>query len=579
MTDTSPSPSISLLWPSGDYRPSDYRTCDACTVADLGIESLIDALSINRRYREHVRQVLLTFCDDPEVIRYRQETLDDLLQHPELVEAFDEILPRLLEIAHLRTAHRKAETPLHETLWRLGELEIYGECVQTLYQALEAAGDGLRARGLRALRDALRAITEDASFCSLMRELPKMRSAVSGLRSVTIGINLDHLFRPVGATLLSINDEHFQERSMLEKLLGRRDANQGIGPLHSASEGIETSVSKGALYDAEGRPLMQPLFRDLDRIVREVVEPIARWLGGYVHISSQFLLQLEWEIVFFLGGARLIRRLREEGLPVCRPELAPLDERVCEIDDLYNVNLALHMAEGGVAEDLPAEMVLNDAHFGDELGRIFLLTGPNRGGKTTYTQAVGLGHVLCQSGLYVPGSRAKISPVDNVYTHFPAAEEACVEKGRLGEEASRLSDIFQRATRHSLVLLNESLFSTSPGESLYLARDVVRALRYLGARAVYATHLHALAADLDALNQEVAGDSTVASLVARVMSDGDEPEEAMVRPGDEGDGSEAVQPTYEIVPGPPLGMSYARQIAARYGISYDKLIETIARQE
>jgi DNA mismatch repair ATPase MutS len=189
-----------------------------------------------------------------------------------------------------------------------------------------------------------------------------------------------------------------------------------------------------------------------------------------------------------------------------------------------------------------------------------VLTGPNQGGKTTYTQAVGLAHVLAQAGLFVPGERARISPADSIYTHFPVEERPDMESGRLGEEAQRLNDIFTRATRYSLVLLNESLASTSPGESLYLARDIVRTLRVLGARAIYATHLHELAADCDSLNAETPGDSQIVSLVSIVQ---------------EGGGTGEITQTYHIIPGPPRGRSYARELAARYGISYEQLIEML----
>jgi DNA mismatch repair ATPase MutS len=145
--------------------------------------------------------------------------------------------------------------------------------------------------------------------------------------------------------------------------------------------------------------------------------------------------------------------------------------------------------------------------------------------------------------------------VDNIYTHYPVEEQVSRGTGRFGDEAQRLSVIFARGTRHSLVLLNESLASTNSGESLYIAQDIVRVLRRLGARAIFATHLHELAADLAALNASTAGDSLIVSLVA---SRRETPEESPRR-------------SYKIVPGPPLGRSYAREIAAQYGISYDQL--------
>ncbi len=90
---------------------------------------------------------------------------------------------------------------------------------------------------------------------------------------------------------------------------------------------------------------------------------------------------------------------------------------------------------------------------------MWVLTGPNRGGKTTYTRAAGLAQVFFQAGLYVPAASARVSPVDAIHTHFPSREQA-----RLDAEAGRLAAIFRQATPRSLILLNEALSGTSAPE-------------------------------------------------------------------------------------------------------------------
>ena len=271
------------------------------------------------------------------------------------------------------------------------------------------------------------------------------------------------------------------------------------------------------------------------------------------------LSALRDDLAFYLAAVRLMQRLHKRGLALCRPQIAPMTERVCELQEAYSLNLALHQMDHAEAG---AGIVSNDVHLGDD-GRIGILTGPNQGGKTTYTQMVGLCQILAQTGLWVPAARARLSPVDNIYTHYPVEEQAAKGTGRFGEEAQRLSVIFSRGTRHSLVLLNESLASTNSGESLYIAQDIVRVLRRLGARAIFATHLHELAADLAALNASTEGDSLIVSLVA---SRRDSAEESPCR-------------SYKIAPGPPLGRSYAREIAAQYGISYEQLTALLRRRE
>jgi DNA mismatch repair ATPase MutS len=238
---------------------------------------------------------------------------------------------------------------------------------------------------------------------------------------------------------------------------------------------------------------------------------------------------------------------------MCAPELLPIDDRQAELTDAYDIRLALATVNAGV--DTASTVVTNPIAFDQARGRVWVLTGPNHGGKTTYTRAAGVAQTLCQAGLYVPASSARLSPVDAILTHFPAREDARLGQGRLDAEAERLAAIFRGASPHSLILLNEALAGTSALEALDLARGVVRALRLLGARAIYVTHLHELAVVVDDINATTPGDGTVASLVAE--------------PGDPSGGLRT-RP-YRIRPGPPQGISYAAEIAKRHGISYEQL--------
>ena len=173
-------------------------------------------------------------------------------------------------------------------------------------------------------------------------------------------------------------------------------------------------------------------------------------------------------------------------------------------------------------------------------------------------------HILAQVGCYVPGKEATLSPLDHLLTHFPLEEKPGTDTGRFGEESVRLGKIFEQLTRNSLVLLNESLSSTSFSESLYLAQDIVRMLRRVGARAIYSTHLHELASKVDALNESVPGDSRIVSAVSSPV------DEALQATGDD------VKRTYRVEIRAPLGQSYAREIAARYGISYQQLEKVLS---
>ena len=151
-----------------------------------------------------------------------------------------------------------------------------------------------------------------------------------------------------------------------------------------------------------------------------------------------------------------------------------------------------------------------------------------------------------------------LSPVDNIFTHFPADENQTVDLGRLGEESKRFSEIFSQATSRSLLLLNESFATTSFTEGLYIAKDITRSLKYLGANTIFNTHMHELAASLDEMNAASECKDQAVSLIT---------------------GVEEGKRSYKISIAPPQGLSFAQDIAQKYGVTYEQLSQIIQKKK
>src|SRR5262249_46380889 len=160
--------------------------------------------------------------------RYRQEILGDLLTNPEIIAGLERTLPLLMDLSSYTTYKRAQDTPFHQTILRLAELDIYVDAVQKLASALSSAP--IRAEGLIALRDFLVAAKNQPFFQELVTDLPALNERIRSLKSISIGVNLDALLRPIEATLLSINTEKFKSESVMNRLLGRKSENEGIGP-------------------------------------------------------------------------------------------------------------------------------------------------------------------------------------------------------------------------------------------------------------------------------------------------------------------------------------------------------------
>ncbi|MDQ6674662.1 MAG: hypothetical protein M3069_28660 [Chloroflexota bacterium] len=545
-------PSLSLLWPARRPRAGG-RQIGSDAAADLQVNEVVraivgtDAPAGRLAARERfARGVLIDLLQELDVLEYRQGVLADLLEHADLRARLEAVLPALEALGDLPRGERykpAAEPGLERVARRLADLELLVEVVGQLGGALSEAR--VASEGLRSVGRELDELRRQPEFVALERELPGLRATLSSVRSVTVGVNLGPDLVPESATILELGTAPIEgRRGLLWRLLGGDTPNQALTPLQRG----------------EGGPLGRPneLVRDLRRLLTQVVAPVHHALDRFARFQTDAVSQLGADLGFLLGAARLVERLRCAGLPMCCPTHLPAEDRCAELANAYDMSLALSQSASHQA------MVTNAVRFDADIGRVWVLTGPNRGGKTTYTRGVGLAQVLFQAGLFVPASSARMSPVDAIFTHFPTGEQTRPGLGRLDVEAERLAAIFHQATPHSLILLNEALAGTSALEALDLARGIVRGLRLLGARAIYVTHLHELASNVDEINATTPGDGTVASLLADSSSD-----DARM------DAPTGARRTYRIVPRPPQGVSFAAEIAEQHGVSYSQLAQLL----
>ncbi len=138
--------------------------------------------------------------------------------------------------------------------------------------------------------------------------------------------------------------------------------------------------------------------------------------------------------------------------------------------------------------------VPNDCSL-DENERIWLITGPNMGGKSTFLRQVGLCVYLAQVGSYVPASAAEIGLADRIFTRVGASDQIARGASTFFVEMEETAVILRQATDRSVVLLDEVGRGTSTYDGLSLAWAVTEAL-HEGPRArprtLFATHYHEL---------------------------------------------------------------------------------------
>ena len=136
--------------------------------------------------------------------------------------------------------------------------------------------------------------------------------------------------------------------------------------------------------------------------------------------------------------------------------------------------------------------VANDLSLGPA-DRLWLITGPNMGGKSTFRRQTALIAVLAQAGSFVPAARAKVGIVDRLFSRVGAADNLARGRSTFMVEMVETAAILARATPHSLVILDEIGRGTSTYDGLAIAWAVVEAMHDdVRCRTLFATHYHEL---------------------------------------------------------------------------------------
>jgi DNA mismatch repair protein MutS len=173
-----------------------------------------------------------------------------------------------------------------------------------------------------------------------------------------------------------------------------------------------------------------------------------------------------------------------------RPEVAP--------------GLDFHV-EGGrhavveQAPDLGGAFVPNDCDLSPPAeapaGRIWLVTGPNMAGKSTFLRQNALIAVLAQMGSFVPAKRARIGIVDRLFSRVGAADDLARGRSTFMVEMVETAAILNQASEQSLVILDEIGRGTATFDGLSIAWATIEHLHEVSrCRALFATHFHELTA-------------------------------------------------------------------------------------
>ncbi len=193
------------------------------------------------------------------------------------------------------------------------------------------------------------------------------------------------------------------------------------------------------------------------------------------------------------AASALAERAVEGGW--CRPRFVD--------DGRFEVEAGRHPVVEEALKASGGRFVANDCHLTED-SRLWLVTGPNMGGKSTFLRQNALIAILAQSGAFVPAAAATLGLVDRLFSRVGASDNLARGRSTFMVEMVETAAILAQATDRSLVILDEVGRGTSTYDGLAIAWAVVEAIHDKSrCRCLFATHYHELtrlAERLDALS-------------------------------------------------------------------------------
>ena len=522
--------------------PPEYDRTTAKPMHDYGfIESLkIDSMVvlIKESYRGFSDLSLQNyFSTDERVLDYRLGVVSDLVENPNLYETFCKAVSMIYNINDMRRA-MNSEFTIDSSLRSVRYLELYQEIVTLFADNLARAS--VQSEGMKNFKEEIDAIAQSSEFQNLKTELSKMETNFGYLKSVTLGINLDGNLCPLDAGLLSVNTYTFRAGTVMDKLL-RKDKPED----HVLMSSLYT-LGK-ICHGEELKSLNYALLSSLQTLYSKPLRAFEPIVQNYFQINTNLFISMLDDIRFLTAGVKFIRSMKEKGFAMCRPQIAPMQEKRCELSQVYNPMLAMRDVE---------KTIVSNSFSLDENGHFYLVTGPNHGGKSIFAYSIGMAQALFQLGLFVPAERALMSPVSGIYTHFPSSDEGNYGMGRLESECARLSAILKQLTDTDMLLMDESFSSISGLEAGYIATEVLTGIGIIGCCGLYVTHIHDLTQQLETYNSHPKNRGKIDNLVAMMEN------------------KEKGTRSYKVIRTTPDGLSYARDIAKRYGLDLEDILNS-----
>lgn len=503
----------SILFETPEDQPSENVSIMPEFFTDLNLDQIVgEIVDGSEEYR--LEPFFYHPLTKPSAVRYRLEVMEDL-ENSSLFDHLTDFSHQMRKVREYMQFSREVHHKHQKMKWNLDAANLYCDVLQSLNLRLKSTKYSSRALNL--FHNWLTEYVQSQAFEKLEKETKDLMHAFDSIHYAIevetgkITLLPDNCQTDYSAELLK-TFENFSTPTL--------DDNIQLFP------NLEMCALETKMTDIL-RTMYPENFLRLERYSEEH--------NGFLYeIVSRF----ERELQFYLCYLNYIGRLKAKGFRFCIPEI-PVKKKIA-VSAGYDLALAYKIQNAAV-------VISNDYELNED-ERIFVLSGPNQGGKTTFARAFGQILYLACLGCPVPARNADIFLHDRIFTHFSREENPNANAGRLKDDLFRIKTILQQCSSNSLVILNELFASTTSQDAYIMGKRLLETFLSINCVVLYITHIHELS-DIS---------PKVVSLTAQVDETGN-----------------TAKRTYTIRRQRPDGRAYANTIVEKHHLTYREIKERI----
>jgi len=434
---------------------------------DLDIKSQI--ISKDKFFGHAIRYI----TQNEETLLHRQALFSDILKNKELQSFLFELLAKLTEYSPL--IKNKQISGNEEKFNLLLYPVIYIELIEFIYNNLSTFINNITSESLRHLYELSDNDIKSDEYAHIKTYYKKNINKLRSVKSVTIGINLDALYHPKEAGIISLNKEEIKSGDIIDRIIKldlKRDEYHCIAPITVIDRNLSFKDSQMINF-----AFLNAMNKAVDTGLRHCNTRILNYLQKKMSSYFDYLDSLN----FVVEAIKRIKIFEDKNIPLCFPQISK--DRSFNFVSLYDNELCNIKDKN--------DIVPNTIKLEDNIS-CYILTGPNSGGKTVFLNSLYCAQYYFQLGMPIPAKEATLPICDAIFKVSVDEQTNANSVGRFEKECISLSCVLKKFTDKSLALIDEAFSSTSPTEAIPIAANYISELCAIGGKCIFATHFHEL---------------------------------------------------------------------------------------